>query len=236
MKLMKGTLRNEGMGGFLAPPTHPEHEWSIIEVDGRKNPDNLSASSLTGALGPESGWDGFTRGAAKGKLRSWQPLPIDDPAVQDWIRQVLGYFRGCYCNLRVPEPERWRADAVLIDNRNPLENAEDHAGVHLIRGYYPEYMPTAEQFAEAYWGMKPTKGPEKPTTEKIRPKQYRCTGCGTVETFSTNHYGEHYSQCRSCPPYKQADRVWKCMESVPEGMDVPAKWNQVRLGDIAKEV
>ncbi len=32
-----------------------------------------------------------------------------------------------------------------------------HAGVHLIRRYYPEYEPRAEDFAAAYWGTKPAK-------------------------------------------------------------------------------
>lgn len=155
MRLLKGTLTNQGMGGFLNPPTHPEHEWSIIEVNGRKNPENLEAQSLSGVIGEGSIWDGFTRGAAKAKLKNWQPLPIDDPAVQDWIQQVLGYFRGCYANPELPEPGRWNASTLLISSeRDPLEWADLHAGVRLIRKYYPEFQPTREQFAEAYWGMK----------------------------------------------------------------------------------
>jgi len=31
-----------------------------------------------------------------------------------------------------------------------LEHADQHAGIHLIRQYYPEFKPTAKHFSGAY--------------------------------------------------------------------------------------
>jgi hypothetical protein len=33
-----------------------------------------------------------------------------------------------------------------------MNKPEDHAGVNLIRRYYPEYVPTQEDFDNAKWG------------------------------------------------------------------------------------
>jgi hypothetical protein len=64
------------------------------------------------------------------------------------------------------------------------------------------------------------------TIEKIKPKQYKCTGCGWVRMIETNHYCEIYPFCSECN-----DRtVWKCIEEIPEGFDVPVPWKMVKLG------
>jgi hypothetical protein len=148
--MVRAKLIHEGMGGFLNPPTHPEHDWSV-QTDLRRRPENRGSMSLTAASTCEY-LDGFISGAAKRQLADWKAPAIDSPEVQEWIRQVLGYFKGCYRNPNVPESEQWNAGTLVIDKRNPMENPEDHAGVNLIRKYYPTYEPTAEQFAAARWG------------------------------------------------------------------------------------
>jgi hypothetical protein len=147
----KGRVIHSGMGGFLNPPGHPEHTHSV-ETDLRRRPWNRSRMSLSAAVACE--WlDTSTREAADWFLKSWQPLPIDHPDVVAWVRRVLGYFRSCYRNANLAEPECWYAGQVTIDpNRDPLEEPADHCGVHLIRQYYPQYEPTAEDFAHARWG------------------------------------------------------------------------------------
>ena len=68
---------------------------------------------------------------------------------------MLGYFRGCF-NFHPENEEGWHAANLTIDaDADPLENADFHAGVHLIRQYYPDYQPTAADFTAAYWGKKP---------------------------------------------------------------------------------
>ena len=69
---------------------------------------------------------------------------------------MLGYFRGCF-NFHPENETGWHAGNLTIDSGvDPLENADFHAGVHLIRRYYPEFQPTREHFLQAYWGSKPT--------------------------------------------------------------------------------
>jgi len=149
----KGRIVNTGAGGFLNPPGHPEHKYSI-ETDLRQRPENRGSMSLSGAVDCE--WlDAATRAAAKAKLDSWVPLPLDAPEVQDWIRQVIGYFWGCYRNTTLHEPECWFVDKLyILKSGDAARPNEEHAGVHLIRKYYPEYSPVAVHFSEAYWGKK----------------------------------------------------------------------------------
>jgi hypothetical protein len=111
--------------------------------------------------------DDNTRAAAKAMLDEWaaNKPALSDPAVQEWVLQVLGYFRGCYRNPDMSGVEQWNVSNLKIDSRDPMANVDDHAGVRTIRHYYPEFTPTAEHFAGAYWGTKPetSKGDEHGT-------------------------------------------------------------------------
>lgn len=160
MKTEKGRIVPTGMGGFLNPPGHPEHVCHV-ETDLRRRPENRGGMSLSSAV--ESQWlDSTTRRAARLLIHRWDRLKpgIRNPAhpeMQEWVYQVLGYFRNCYQGSG-NEPECWRADKLAI--HSGINDAEGdwskHAGVHLIRQYYPDYEPTADDFAGAYWGTKPT--------------------------------------------------------------------------------
>lgn len=94
------------------------------------------------------------RDQAKAMLANWQAPPIDAPEIQEWIAQVLGYFARCYRNPGKSGHEQWHASHLIIDNRDPFEHAHEHAGVHMIRGFYPSYHPTRDAFKRAYWGSK----------------------------------------------------------------------------------
>ena len=158
-KPIAGRIVAEGMGGFLCPPGHPAHEQSV-ETDLRRQPEKRGYMSLKAAVDCE--WlDNATQNDARDLLTKWQMqdrLPIDAPDVQEWVLQVLGYFHNCY-NLRDSSiAENWHVANLTIDIRiNPLIHTDCHAGVHLIRSYYSEFVPTAEHFANAYWGQKPKK-------------------------------------------------------------------------------
>lgn len=146
----RGVIRREGMGGFLNPPTHPEHTNSV-EFDLHRSRENRGGMSLSTAV--ECEWlDDATRAEAKRRLDEWAGSPIESPDVQAWIRQVLGYFKGCYRG-EGAEPECWHAGNLrIIKSSEPQPPVEEHAGVHLIRKYYPEFAPTPQHFAEAKWG------------------------------------------------------------------------------------
>lgn len=148
----KCKIINQGMGGFLNPPGHPEHNYSV-QTDLRRKPENRGSMALSYAL-KSSTVDSLTLARVMTLLSAWEATkpPLTDPAVKDWIRQVLGYYKGCF-NFQPEIETGWHAGSLTIDsNLDPLENADFHAGVHLIRRYYSEYKPTAEDFANAYWG------------------------------------------------------------------------------------
>lgn len=137
------------MGGFLNPPGHPEYAYSV-ESDLRRRPENRSRMSLSYAADCE--WlNRDTRHQARKLLNQWSKNrpTLNDPAIQDWICNILGYFRHCY----VKPYGTNRAGDLLIDaNRNPLRFAHEHAGIQYIRRFYPEFHPGARHFAGAYWG------------------------------------------------------------------------------------
>jgi hypothetical protein len=139
------------MGGFLNPPTHPEHTWSIRSLHGYTFSLNLTAAV-------EADWlDAGSRAAARRKLASWKRPELSE--VQDWIKQVLAYFRHCYganpnSYWTIMPVLKWNASDLIVDKEaDELENADIHAGVHLIRQYYPEYVPKADDFSGT-WGSK----------------------------------------------------------------------------------
>jgi len=157
MRKEPGRIVGQGMGGFLNPPGHPEHTRSV-ETDLRRRPENRGRLSLSYAVTCE--WlDAGIRARAKAILDHWQTndrLCLGLPEMQDWIKQVLGYFRGCYVGQDKQGNPSWNADSLRINkDADPVLNADLHAGVHFIRKYYPEYVPTAEDFGGAYWGTKP---------------------------------------------------------------------------------
>jgi hypothetical protein len=139
---MTKKLVNRGMGGFLNPPTHPEHEWSVIEIER-----NREVGSMMLTLAAEQSFQ-----PAVDKLAAWVAPPLDSSEVQDWISQVLGYFKGCY---KGQGEDGWNCTKLRIHQKpDPMLNIDTHAGVHLIRKYYPEFTPTKEHFEKSYWGTK----------------------------------------------------------------------------------
>ncbi len=153
---LSGRLFKQGMGNFLNPPTHPEHEW-CVETDLRRKPENRGFISLSCAAKSDYICHA-ARVAAKAKLESWKPLPVADARVQVWIRQVLGYFANCYraFNINLDSEQEWHAsELVIYVTRDPLLYLDEHAGVHFIRTFYPKFAPTEQHFAEACWGTKP---------------------------------------------------------------------------------
>lgn len=130
----------QGAGGFLNPPTHPEHTMSVQGKD-------MSCSLTYAAENLESP----LKEQCQFILDNWVPLSLEDPAIQIWIRQVLGYFKDCYQG-RGNEETSWYAGNLHIEARDPMVNQDLHAGVHFIRKYYPEFEPTEIHFIEAKWG------------------------------------------------------------------------------------
>jgi len=146
-----GAIDNSGMGGFLNPPTHPEHIKSVrTELHRRR--ENQGGMSLSCAVNSEY-LDNDTRQQAKRILDEWQAPLIDSEEIQEWILQVLGYFRNMY---NKTGGDNWACDNLTVDrDSDPITLIDQHAGINLIRQYYPDFTPVAKHFEEAYWGTKP---------------------------------------------------------------------------------
>lgn len=74
------------------------------------------------------------------------------------------------------------------------------------------------------------------TTGQYSVKPYKCKECGYEKEIGTNHWGEcysfgNYNTCPNCPPWKRPN-TWVCLESPPEGIELPEPWKLVKLGDI----
>ncbi len=154
----KCKIINQGMGGFLNPPGHPEHNYSV-QMDLRRKPENRGSMTLSYALKSPT-VDSMTLARVMTLLSAWKATkpPLTAPAVKDWIRQCLGYYAGCF-NFQGNEAG-WHCQNLTIDSDvDPLENAEFHAGVHRIREFYPDYTPCRLDFLRAYWGTKPESKP-----------------------------------------------------------------------------
>lgn len=149
----KGRIVREGMGGFLNPPEHPEHTFSV-ETDLRRKPENRGMMSLSAAV--DSDWlDPVTRVKAYRLLQAWRESRINlhMSDVREWIHQVLGYFRNCYKG-QAGDQEWYAGELRISADTDPILSADLHAGVHLIRKYYPEYTPVKADFDGAFWGTK----------------------------------------------------------------------------------
>ena len=92
----KGKIVQHGLGGFLCPPGHPMYTQSV-ETDLRRKPENRTTMSLEYAA--ESPMlDDVTKAVVRTILNTWErnKPALDSPEIQEWILQVLGYFRGCF--------------------------------------------------------------------------------------------------------------------------------------------
>jgi hypothetical protein len=149
MSTEKGLIVGGSTGSFLDPPSYPTHFYHV-ETDLRKRPANRGVMSLTYAVTSE--WlDDDTRARVKRVLDGWTAPPLSDPATAEWVSQVLGYFAGCYKG--EDGPECWHAGKLRINMTvDPMLNVDLHAGVHLIREFYPDFTPTAQDFEHAHWG------------------------------------------------------------------------------------
>lgn len=144
-----GKIASGGCGGFLNPPTHPEHNRSVRNLYGGER--NYFLMSLSSAVTCE--WlDKAAKAQAKAILDAWIAPPIDSAEIQDWIYHTLGYFKNCYtrdkANRNVNNKETFY---ISKDENAPLDH---HLGVLHIQQYYPDYEPLDVHFNNAYWGTK----------------------------------------------------------------------------------
>ena len=144
----RGIITHSGMGGFLNPPTHPEHSYHV-EFGLTRKKENKGSCSLSSAV--ENEWlNDDIRNKAKDLLNNWQAPDINSEDVKKWIFEVLGYFNNCYSKDGITRNVN---DGLEVIKGNPFKVGIDkHLGVMLIREFYPEYQPTENDFINAKWG------------------------------------------------------------------------------------
>lgn len=85
-------------------------------------------------------------------------LRAGEPETRGWIARCLGYFRNCYRSLD-PEDEKagteWHAGNLhIVRDGDHARSIDDHAGVHHVRKFYPEFVPTTADWDGACWGKR----------------------------------------------------------------------------------
>ena len=138
-----------GMGGFLNPPSHPEHSRSVVY--GPYIPGwGRNAMALSSALTSDEVTEA-TRDEVRRLLSDWE---ANTPALDTresvlWLTGVMAYFKNCYRSVMgEAEPECWYAGNLHIHGHgfglspctidHPIE---DWASVNFIRKFYPDFTP-----------------------------------------------------------------------------------------------
>jgi len=129
-------LVNDGMGGFLNPPGHPEHAYSIQEFS---KGHEVGSYSLSAAMS-ESWMPSKVQIKAKWILKRWNAGAPDEA----WLATVYNYFRHCYSK---DGNNRNVNDCVTYgkfwDNAEQEENEDPthHLGYLFVKQFYPDHKP-----------------------------------------------------------------------------------------------
>ncbi len=82
----------EGMGGFVNPPGHAEHSYSVREFNVHGSRREYSSMSLAYAAGDETPW--VPEHIKERCRRLLQKHPGE--YIEEWERTVYSYFKTCY--------------------------------------------------------------------------------------------------------------------------------------------
>jgi hypothetical protein len=157
-------LGDEGCACYLEPPNHPRYFVRTIYAGNGNSPSRPPYYYLWGK-GYEELEDVDTL---------FEPLPLDHPRVQEWIKAVFGHLKHCYFDERAednmliyPVPyyklqrfhddvrfsEEWRAkEKLAIEQANKeiqeyaqkIATPDNHQATRTIRKYYPQFVPDQE--------------------------------------------------------------------------------------------
>ena len=151
-----------GAGQFLDPPNYPTH-FRHVATDCNRHKVNRGSMSLTYAI--DCNWLPIElRSRCKSIIASWHERnPVfdrDNAEMLDWMHSVLGYFRNCWLDPRLidngPGGREFarKCDNLIIDPEDTPQDITLMRGVDHVREFFPDFTPTDQDFAEAYWGSK----------------------------------------------------------------------------------
>lgn len=174
--------RDDGTGGFLCPPGHPAHTYSVIQGPVR-NP--RVVESVEAAIN-----DPDVPGDIKSRVRSIMSRAVLIES-EHWLRMVYGYFRSMY----VPESGSRNASDLIVDTSGQLP-AERSAAVAMIREFFPGHAPRVDLIRAALDKSMKLYG------------SYPCAHCGErvqyePRTDSYSPFGK-YGPCEKAPDTRHA--------------------------------
>ena len=137
------------MGSFLCPPTHPTHFYHV-ETDRNRRKCNRGGVSLESAK--DYGWiHESARLEARKLLANWQRPAIDSEEIEEWIVEVLRYFKHCYLNSwQIVSGNRDVKDLIINSELDPYKYKNIQAGTAFIQRYYPDFVCTNRLIAIAH--------------------------------------------------------------------------------------
>lgn len=150
-----------GTGGFLCPPGHPSHRYSIVE----KSSDRWNAYVCgTYSLDSDCEWipDGIRRRATQ---MLTEAKLVESPM---WVANVYGYFRSMWS----PDGRMWADTRELVLGKPDGEYPDEwHAGCVFVRKYFPDHAVRADLIRD------PGKG----------YGSYPCAHCGERVQYEARH-------------------------------------------------
>lgn len=126
-----------GAGGFMSPPGHPSHTYSVNIYTSPRARKVIGSMSITSAATDEHVPAGVR--ARVRKILADAELSMSNL----WVRHVYGYWRNMY----VPESGSTNASDLISDSTHSLP-AERHGAVAHIRKYFPDHKPRTDLIAD----------------------------------------------------------------------------------------
>lgn len=116
-----------GQGGFLNPPQHAEHIYSIIEKRGGHETDSMSLSYAAGCE--------YLPARVRARARA---LLAQHPGKmsEEWVHSVYNYFRNCYSRDGINR----NVSDCIVSKANTYP-ADYHLAYLFIREFFPDYPP-----------------------------------------------------------------------------------------------
>src|SRR6185437_6835037 len=132
------TGSDQGSGGFMCPPGHPNHTMSAVEYTSARARNPISITGIAYLTTDEADATPALRERAR-KILADAELKCSEL----WIRHVYGYFKNMY----VPESGSRNISDLVSDPKNVLP-PERHAAVAMIREYFPDHQPRTDLIAD----------------------------------------------------------------------------------------
>jgi hypothetical protein len=124
-----------GSGGFLCPPGHPNHEYTLYgwSSQAKASRSGLDGAALIGSI-ESAASDSECPGSVKdqaARILANAPLACSEA----WIRNVYGYFRNSYA----PADRDRNVSRSVRNGPHGL-----HLGYLKVRDYFPDHAPRAD--------------------------------------------------------------------------------------------